>query len=71
VELDATKSGVLDATLAAYVEDLSAAGEDNAAATLGYTHSIHLPWRQVLRMLPIPQGSAVLDVGTGFAGRGR
>jgi len=66
VEVDPTKAGVLDATLAEFVEDLRSAGQDNAVATLGYTHSIHREWRQVLRMLPVPDGSAVLDVGTGF-----
>jgi ubiquinone/menaquinone biosynthesis C-methylase UbiE len=66
VDLDPTKAGLLDATLAEFVEDLRSVEEDNAVATLGYTHSIHREWRQVLRMLPIPDGSAVLDVGTGF-----
>lgn len=66
VDLDPTKAGVLDATLAEFVEDLRSLQEDNAVATLGYTHSIHREWRQVLRMLPVPEGSAVLDVGTGF-----
>jgi ubiquinone/menaquinone biosynthesis C-methylase UbiE len=66
VDLDGSKGAALDETLDRYVDDLRAAGEDNAAATLGYTHGIHRPWRQVLRMLPVPEGSRVLDVGTGF-----
>ena len=66
VNLDVAKAGVLDAALAAYADELRGAGEDNAAATLSYTHSIHRLWRQAVRMLPIPDGSAVLDVGTGF-----
>jgi len=66
VILDPTKAGLLDATLTEYADDLREANRDNAAATLGYTHSIHREWRQVLRMLPVPEGSAVIDVGTGF-----
>lgn len=66
VELDPTKVQVLDATLAAYAEELAGAGLDNASVTLSYTHSIHRAWRQVVRMIPIPAGSAVLDVGTGL-----
>jgi ubiquinone/menaquinone biosynthesis C-methylase UbiE len=66
VDLDGTKAAVLDATLTEYADELRSAGEANAAATLGYTHSIHRLWRQAVRMLPLPAGSAVLDVGTGF-----
>lgn len=66
VELDGTKAAALDATLEAYASSLRSAGEDYAAATLAYTHRIHGLWRQVVRMLPVPVGSAVLDVGTGF-----
>jgi ubiquinone/menaquinone biosynthesis C-methylase UbiE len=66
VELAGTKSEVLDATLTGYAEELRRAGLSNAATALSFTHTIHRLWRQALRMLPIPEGSAVLDVGTGF-----
>lgn len=66
VNLDGTKAEILDEMLAGYVEELRDAGEDYAAVTLAYTHSIHRSWRQALRMLPVPEGCAVLDVGTGF-----
>lgn len=66
VDLDRTKAGVLDDTLAGYIDELREAGEDNALATLGYTHGIHRIWRQVIQMLPIPEDSDVLDAGTGF-----
>ncbi|HET9073551.1 MAG TPA: methyltransferase domain-containing protein [Solirubrobacteraceae bacterium] len=67
MHLDGDKALVLDRELAAYAEELRAAGDANAVATLGYTHGIHRIWRQVLGMLPVPEDSAILDVGTGFA----
>jgi hypothetical protein len=66
VDLDGMKAGSLDATLEGYADDLRGAGEAKSAVTLSYTHSIHRVWRQVVRMLPVPDGSAVLDVGSGF-----
>ena len=66
MELDATKAALLDTAVEAYTAELRDAGEDDASATLAYTHGVHRLWRQVVRMLPLPAGSAVLDVGTGF-----
>lgn len=66
MDLDAMKIGVLDATLEEYTEDLRRADEEDAAVTLAYTLGVHRAWRQVVRMLPVPDGGSVLDVGTGF-----
>ncbi len=66
MDLDATKTGLLDSTLAEYTDDLRTAGEEDAAVTLAYTHAVHQVWRQVVRMLPVSAGDSVLDVGTGF-----
>jgi ubiquinone/menaquinone biosynthesis C-methylase UbiE len=66
VDLDATKFGVLDATLASYADELRQAGDQNATVTLAYTHRLHQSWRTFLRMLPFPPGSSVLDAGTGL-----
>jgi len=66
VELDQSKQTALDAALEAYTEDLRAAEDDESAITLAYTHSLHRMWRTALRMLPLPQGSSVLDVGSGL-----
>jgi ubiquinone/menaquinone biosynthesis C-methylase UbiE len=66
MDLDADKVGLLDATLVEYTDDLRRAGEEDAAVTLAYTHGVHRLWRQVVRMLPLAAGEAVLDVGTGF-----
>jgi ubiquinone/menaquinone biosynthesis C-methylase UbiE len=66
VELDPVKQVALDATLQAYTEELRADGDDESAVTLAYTHSLHRMWRTALRMLPLPEGSSVLDVGSGL-----
>lgn len=66
MDLDQTKSDLLDAALEDYVRELRDASDDRAAVTLGYTHSQHRFWRQVLRMLPVPSTWSVLDAGSGF-----
>jgi ubiquinone/menaquinone biosynthesis C-methylase UbiE len=66
VELDQNKQGLLDATLEAFTEELRSARDDESAVTLAYTHSLHRIWRTALRMLPLPGGSSVLDVGSGL-----
>jgi ubiquinone/menaquinone biosynthesis C-methylase UbiE len=66
MNLDDTKVRVLDAALDEYVDTLRSAGEDTTAVTLAYTHSLHRFWRTVLRMLPIPSRTSVLDVGSGL-----
>jgi ubiquinone/menaquinone biosynthesis C-methylase UbiE len=66
MNLDEAKSRALDGVLDAYVAELRDAGDDTAAVTLAYTHSLHRPWRTALRMLPVPQHSSVLDVGCGL-----
>ncbi len=66
MELDQAKQATLDATLEAYTDELRAAGDDESAVTLAYTHSLHRMWRTALRMLPLPTGSSVLDVGSGL-----
>src|ERR1700691_1379062 len=66
MELDPSKQAALDATLDAYTEELRAGTDDESAVTLAYTHSLHRMWRTALRMLPMPAGSSVLDVGSGL-----
>lgn len=66
MELDPSKQAALDATLEAYTGELRAATDDESAVTLAYTHSLHRKWRTALRMLPMPEGSSVLDVGSGL-----
>ncbi|MGO9891921.1 MAG: methyltransferase domain-containing protein [Solirubrobacteraceae bacterium] len=66
MNLDDTKVGLLDAALDEYADELRSAGEVAAAVTLAYTHSLHRFWRTILRMLPVPPESAVLDVGSGL-----
>jgi ubiquinone/menaquinone biosynthesis C-methylase UbiE len=66
VKLDEAKSRALDDVLDAYTSELRNAGDDLAAVTLAYTHSLHRIWRTVLRMLPVPAQWAVLDVGCGL-----
>ncbi|HEX3616999.1 MAG TPA: methyltransferase domain-containing protein [Solirubrobacteraceae bacterium] len=66
MDLDPTKIAALDATLVEYTEDLRRAGEEDSAVTLAYTLGVDRAWRQVVRMLPVPAGGSVLDVGTGF-----
>ncbi len=66
MNLDDTKVRLLDAALDAYVEELRSCGEDTAAVTLAYTHSLHRFWRTILRMLPVSPEWSVLDVGSGL-----
>ncbi len=66
MELDQGKQAVLDATLVAYTAELRATEDDESAVTLAYTHSLHRVWRTALRMLPVPSGASVLDVGSGL-----
>jgi ubiquinone/menaquinone biosynthesis C-methylase UbiE len=66
VDLDQTKQVALDAALAAYSEELRSVDDTESAVTLAYTHSLHRMWRTALRMLPLPSGSSVLDVGSGL-----
>ena len=41
-------------------------GDELSAVTLAYTHTLHRAWRTALRMLPVSEGSSVLDVGSGL-----
>jgi ubiquinone/menaquinone biosynthesis C-methylase UbiE len=66
VDLNQAKSALLDQTLVSYLEELRVADEEKSSSTLGYTHSLHRFWRQVLRMLPVAPGSSVLDAGSGL-----
>lgn len=66
MELDQGKIDYLDALLAERAVELRAGGDENAAVTLSYTHSLHRFFRQVVRMLPLAPASTVLDVGTGL-----
>lgn len=67
VELDQAKQGVLDELLTAYADELRRdPAEETAAVTLAYTHTLHRSWRTALRMLPVPPGWTVLDVGCGL-----
>jgi len=66
MQLHEGKQAVLDAAFVDYAEELRAAGDETAAVTLAYTHSLHRSWRTALRMLPVPAGWSVLDVGSGL-----
>ncbi len=66
MNLDDNKALLLDAALDKYVDELRSAGEAIAAVMLAYTHSLHRFWRTILRMLPVPPESSVLDVGSGL-----
>jgi ubiquinone/menaquinone biosynthesis C-methylase UbiE len=66
VDLDPGKQAVLDATLEAFTEELRKTDDGESAVTLAYTHSLHRMWRTALRMLPLPGGSSILDVGSGL-----
>jgi len=66
VELDPQRQRVLDDRLDAFGAELDAAGNEHAALTLAYTHTLHRGWRTALRMLPVPAGVSVLDVGSGL-----
>jgi ubiquinone/menaquinone biosynthesis C-methylase UbiE len=66
VELDGRKQATLDEALTAFTDELRAGADDESAVTLAYTHSLHRMWRTALRMLPLAEGSSVLDVGSGL-----
>lgn len=66
MDLNRDRADVIDAVLEEYLDELRAAGDEKTATTLGYTHSLHRFWRQVLRMLPVAPGSSVLDAGSGL-----
>jgi ubiquinone/menaquinone biosynthesis C-methylase UbiE len=66
VELDREKQAALDTMLTAFTDELRAGGDDESAVTLAYTHSLHRMWRTALRMLPLAEGSSVLDIGSGL-----
>jgi ubiquinone/menaquinone biosynthesis C-methylase UbiE len=66
MNLDDTKVRLLDNIFDVTGADPPRAVEHTAAVTLAYTHSLHRFWRTVLRMLPVPPKSSVLDVGSGL-----
>ncbi len=66
MNVDEAKSDQLDVILTEYVDELREAGDDTAAVTLQYTHSLHRSWRTALRMLPMPPEWSVLDAGSGL-----
>jgi ubiquinone/menaquinone biosynthesis C-methylase UbiE len=66
MNIDEVKSNALDKVLTDYTDELRQAGEDEAAVTLSYTHSLHRGWRTALRMLPVTPNWSVLDVGSGL-----
>jgi ubiquinone/menaquinone biosynthesis C-methylase UbiE len=66
MELDQGKIDFLDALVEDYAQELRAGGDENAAVTLSYTHSLHRFFRQVVRMVPVPAGGSLLDVGSGL-----
>ncbi len=66
MDLDVGKQAALDVALDTYTEELRSRHDDESAITLAYTHSLHRMWRTALRMLPLPEGSSILDVGSGL-----
>jgi ubiquinone/menaquinone biosynthesis C-methylase UbiE len=67
VELDLGKQALLDKELTAYAEEIRQdPDEEDAVVTLAYTHGLHGPWRNVVRMLPVQPQWSVLDVGSGL-----
>ncbi len=67
MELDQGKQALLDKELTAYAAEIRQdPDEENAVVTLAYTHGLHGPWRNVLRMLPVQPAWSVLDVGSGL-----
>ena len=66
MNVDETKAVMLDRVLSEYEEELRRSGDETAAVTLAYTHSLHRPWRTALRMLPVPANWSVLDAGCGL-----
>ena len=67
VELDQSKQAMLDAELVTYASEIRQdPTEESAVVTLAYTHGLHGPWRNVVRMLPVQPEWNVLDVGTGL-----
>lgn len=66
MDVDDTKSRLLDGILEEYTHELRGPGDEDAAVMLGYSHGIHRSWRPVLRMLPLRPDWSVLDVGSGL-----
>jgi ubiquinone/menaquinone biosynthesis C-methylase UbiE len=66
MELDRDKQAALDAVLEVYAGELDRAGDELSAVTLAYTHTLHRAWRTALRLLPVSEGTSVLDVGSGL-----
>jgi ubiquinone/menaquinone biosynthesis C-methylase UbiE len=67
VELDQAKQAMLDNELVTYSEEIRRdPTEKSAVVTLAYTHGLHGPWRNVVRMLPVAPNWSVLDVGSGL-----
>jgi ubiquinone/menaquinone biosynthesis C-methylase UbiE len=67
VELDPAKQALLDDELATYAAEIRLdPTEEASVVTLAYTHGLHGPWRQVVRMLPVRPEWTVLDVGSGL-----
>ena len=67
MELDQEKQAMLDKELTAYAEEIrNDPAEESAVVTLAYTHGLHGPWRNVVRMLPVQPQWSVLDVGCGL-----
>ena len=58
---------MLDQELVSYSSEIGQdPAEESAVVTLAYTHGLHGPWRNVVRMLPVQPEWSVLDVGTGL-----
>ena len=58
---------MLDEELATYAKEIRQdPAEESAVVTLAYTHGLHGPWRNVVRMLPVQPQWSVLDVGSGL-----
>ncbi|HTZ09378.1 MAG TPA: methyltransferase domain-containing protein [Acidimicrobiales bacterium] len=66
MDLDPQRQATLDHVLGEVGASLAAEGDEHAALTLAYTHSLHRGWRTALRMLPVPSGITILDVGSGL-----
>lgn len=66
MQLDPAKESLLDDTFTRFADELRAAGDETAAVTLAYTHSLHRSWRTILRMLPLQPGWRVLDAACGL-----
>ena len=58
---------MLDQELVSYANEIRQDADDElSAVTLAYTHALHGPWRNVVRMLPVQPEWTVLDVGCGL-----